>query len=71
MPRLIAITVLLACLPACGTLNEPGVDDRLMNLIDYTTPDNMGPAYYSDKHYDGPNPVTDLRDELRPDDVDN
>jgi hypothetical protein len=66
MLRALAIAILAATFTGCGTLNEPGVEDRLLKLIDYTTPDNMGSEFYSDDHYDGPNPSTEILDELRP-----
>ncbi len=64
MTRLLAIITLLA-LAGCGTLNEPGVKDRLFNLIDYSSPDDLGPAYYADEHYAGDNPAREIHEQLR------
>lgn len=57
----------LLMLTGCGsTLSQEGAPDRLTNLIKYTTPKNLGPQYYADEHYDGPNPAREILDELDP-----
>jgi hypothetical protein len=65
MARWLSLIACLATLLGCGTLSQEGATDRLKNLIKYTTPQKLGPAYYNPEHYEDPDPVRQIHRELQ------
>lgn len=57
-----SLTGLLLIVLIVGAVGcQRGALERVLILNDYTSPQELGPAFYDDAHYVGPSPFSELR----------